>query len=132
MRFTEQELAAMKLNRERPAAAPAPRPPRHAMPKTDGMNKLEARYAREVLDIRQMAKEIIGWKYEAVKLRLADRTWYTPDFMVVFEYHIELHETKGHWEDDARVKIKVAAEMFREFQFRAVQWKKGIWIYEEF
>jgi len=132
MRFTEQELAAMKLNREQPAEAPAPRPPRHAMPKTDGMNKLEARYAREVLDIRQMAKEIIGWKYEAVKLRLADRTWYTPDFMVVFEYHIELHETKGHWEDDARVKIKVAAEMFREFQFRAVQWKKGIWIYEEF
>ena len=32
---------------------------------------------------------------------------------------LQAHESKGHWEDDARVKIKVAAEKF-PFQFIAI------------
>ena len=102
------------------------------MPQTDGMNKLEFRYAREVLDIQQMAGKILSWKYEAIKFRLAKRTYYTPDFMVFSPSNLEIHEIKGFWEDDARVKIKVAAEMFPEFKFVAVQYKKGIWLYETF
>jgi len=130
MRFQdEKEFAEFLLKRDKPVVFSAP-PPRHTIPKTDGMNKLEALYAREVLGIRQMAGEIVSWKYEAVKLRLAKRTWYTPDFMIYFKDHIEIHETKGFWRDDARAKFKVAAEMFPEFKFVAVQYKKGIWIYE--
>ena len=129
-RWTEQEYADLLQKRGQEPSIPFK--PTHTMPRTDGMNKLESRYAREVLDIRQMAGEILSWKYEAIKLRLAKRTYYTPDFMVFTLAGLEIHETKGHWEDDARVKIKVAAEMFPEFKFVAVQHKKGIWIYEAF
>lgn len=114
-----------------PAESPAPRP---ALPKVDRMNKLEGRYAREVLEVRKRDGIILSWHFEAVKLRLADRTGYTPDFMVCYPDRIEFHETKGFWRDDARVKIKVAAELFPMFKFIAVQWSKkaGGWMYEAF
>jgi len=76
------------------------------------MNKIEQRYAAE-LDLQLRAGLIVGWKFEGMKLRLADRTFYTPDFDVWLSGdRLEFHETKGHFEDDARVKLKVAAESF--------------------
>ena len=33
---------------------------------------------------------------------------------------LEMHEVKGHWMEDARVKMKVAADMY-PFRFIAVQ-----------
>lgn len=97
------------------------------------MNKTEQRYATR-LDLLQKAGEIVSYGFEALKLRLADRTFYSPDFLVVTTEQIELHEVKGFWEEDARVKIKVAAEMFPCFAFCAVQWdrKADGWIVEEF
>ena len=98
------------------------------------MNTLEAKYARS-LELQRRAGKIALWRFEAVKLRLADRTWYTPYFFVLRADGVaELHETKGHWEDDARVKIKTTAEAFPEFGFVAVQWDstaKG-WKFESF
>jgi hypothetical protein len=48
---------------------------------------------------------------------------------------LECWEVKGHWEDDARVKIKVAAELF-PFVFRAFKPKAkrdgGGWSMEVF
>jgi hypothetical protein len=83
------------------------------------MNKTEAAYA-SVLEARQQAGEIAWFKFEAVKLRLADNTFYTPDFAVMLTAgEMEMHEVKGFWEDDARVKIKVAAAMY-PFQFLAM------------
>lgn len=63
--------------------------------------------------------------FEAVKLRLADATFYTPDFMVLrHDGSIEFHEVKGSWaapnQDKSRVKLKVAAEMFPWFTFVAI------------
>ena len=43
------------------------------------MNKTEAAYA-ELLAARAHVGEILEFKFESLKLRLADRTWYTPDF----------------------------------------------------
>ena len=43
-----------------------------------------------------------------------------------------LHEVKGHWEDDARVKIKVAATQHPWFRFLAVKAGKTGWQYETF
>jgi hypothetical protein len=88
------------------------------------MNRTEAEYA-SVLESRKLAGEIVGWRYEAYKLRLADNTHYTPDFVVQLTTgEIELHETKactaaGKFlcQDDAKVKIKVAAEQYPEFRF---------------
>lgn len=85
------------------------------------MNKTEAEYAR-FLELRKAAGEIAWFAFEGVKLRLADKTFYTPDFAVMrADGLIEMHEVKGHWMDDARVKIKVAAE---QFPFRFLAFKK--------
>ena len=98
----------------------------------DRMNKLEANYAAYLETLRRAGK-ILFWRFESIKFRLADRTWYTPDFYIMRpDGTIEIHETKGHWEDDARVKIKATAEQFPEFWFVAVQWKRGEWQLERF
>ncbi len=83
-------------------------------------NKTEAAYG-ETLELRRMAGEVVWYKFEGVKLRLADKTFYTPDFAVMLEDgSMEMHEVKGYWEDDARVKIKVASEMY-PFRFIAIK-----------
>jgi hypothetical protein len=93
---------------------------------SNGMNKLENRYASEILSPSILSEEITSWKFQSLKLKLAHRTFYTPDFILTLpDGHIEIHEVKGHWEDDARVKIKVAAQMFPEFVFTAVRWDKS-------
>jgi hypothetical protein len=96
------------------------------------MNKTEARYLQDVIEPRLKTGEYRSAKFEAVKLRLADRTFYTPDFAVVNDAtgEIELHEVKGGWiEDDAMVKFKTAAAMFPEYRWKLVQQKKttGPW-----
>lgn len=98
------------------------------------MNKLETRYAQH-LELRRMAGEIRKWTFEPMKLRLADRTYLTIDFNVVMlDGAIELHEVKGHWEDDARVKVKMAARLFDEYQIVGVSRPKGLgdWKFEYF
>ena len=87
--------------------------------KTGEMNKSEAAYAQH-LEIQKQDGIILWYKFEGIKLRLADNTFYTPDFAVMnAASEIELHEYKGFWEDDARVKIKVAASLY-PFKFVAI------------
>lgn len=100
------------------------------------MNKTEAEYE---LQLKAMLRNgvILWYRFEGLKLRLADNTFYTPDFAVLDRATgvMECHEVKGHWQDDARVKIKVAAEQY-PFRFVAVRKlpKKdgGGWQVEEF
>lgn len=97
------------------------------------MNNLEAAYA-EHLEARRITGEILWFRFDTIKLRLAKATFYSPDFMVVLANHeIEIHEVKGHWEDDARVKIKVAADIY-PFRFLAVTRPKKSegWKFESF
>ena len=90
-------------------------------PRKVGMNQLEKAYA-DLLEEKKRDGEILSWRYEAVRLKLANLTYYTPDFLVIDqEGNVEFHEVKGFWMDDARVKIKVAAEQYPEFYFLAVQ-----------
>jgi hypothetical protein len=82
------------------------------------MNKTEAEYAR-LLELRWQAGEVAWFKFEGVKLRLADNTFYTPDFAVMLaDGQMQMHEVKGHWHDDARAKIKIAADLY-PFEFIA-------------
>lgn len=93
-------------------------------PKRMGMNKTEAAYGQQLV-IDQQLGQIAWWGFEAIKLRLASKAFYTPDFMVIMpDGGVELHEVKGFWRDDARLKIKVAAEQFPMFRFVAVKKKK--------
>jgi hypothetical protein len=98
------------------------------------MNKTEAAYDAHLWTLR--GAEVLWHKFEAVKLRLADATFYTCDFAVLPQSGVlEMHEVKGFWQDDARVKIKVAASIY-PFRFVAVtaRAKKhgGGWAVEEF
>jgi len=87
-------------------------------------NKTEAAY-ENYLELQKRAGDILWYGFEAIKLRLANNCYYTPDFMVVrADGVVELHEVKGFWRDDARVKIKVAASQF-PFKFLAVKKIKG-------
>ena len=96
------------------------------------MNKTEAAYAAH-LDVLKAAGEIVAWWFEPFKLRLADRTWYTVDFLVWHPGGVaECVEVKGFWREDARVKFKVAAEKYNCFCFTAAQRRKGRWEYEYF
>jgi hypothetical protein len=94
--------------------------PRH---KQGEMNGSETRYS-QILNLRLEAGDLQAWYFERIKLRLADNTYLNIDFMTIDkDGYIILDEVKGHWEDDARVKMKVAAEMYPMFTFRAVKLK---------
>lgn len=113
--------------------SPLPKVRSRARPVRGRMNKLETSYAA-YLETLRLGGEITGWSFESIKLRLADRTWYEPDFLVIAaDLELQIHEVKGHWEDDARVKVKVAAEQFpfRFFGIRRLA-KTKQWSREEF
>jgi len=97
------------------------------------MNGTEAKYA-EQLRALQFSGEVLWWEFDALKLRLAPSTFYTPDFFVMrADGQLEVHEVKGTsrgkpWvEDDAAVKIKVAADKY-PFMFRMVWRAEGQWM----
>ena len=103
--------------------------------KAGQMNKTEQMYASH-LEALKAAGEVIWYKFEGMKFRLADNTFFTPDYVVMRSNGaLEAHEVKGFWQDDARVKIKVAADMY-PIKFIAVKVlpknKGGGWATEEF
>jgi hypothetical protein len=103
--------------------------------KAGAMNKTEAAYDQH-LALQQQVGAIQWRRFEGLKLRLADNTFYTPDFAVMSrDGVIECHEVKGFWQDDARAKIKIAADQY-PFRFIAIQAKPkkegGGWKVEEF
>lgn len=105
------------------------------------MNRTEQEHATN-LDFRD---DVLWWAYEAITLKLADDTRYTPDFVVMLDDGtIEFHETKALmangkplFQDDARVKLKVAAKLFPMFRFRCFAGRKpskkhgGDWQWKE-
>lgn len=106
--------------------------------KAGAMNKSEAAYAA-LLESRKQAGEVAWFKFEGIKLRLADNTFYTPDFAVMLaDGRMECHEVKGAraiFQDDAKVKVKVAAELY-PFVFRVAfpvaKRSGGGWSMEDF
>ncbi len=146
--WTTEDLAAWKDN---PTARPQQLPrtsfevsapealrvkAKARQPERGEMNKTEARYSQH-LALRQAAGEILSWSFEPITLRLAKRTTYTPDFFVVMaNCEIQLHEVKGSWraphQEDARVKIKVAAELFPWARFVSASVDGKSWKFEEF
>lgn len=83
------------------------------------MNKTEAAYDAH-LEAEQRAGRVLWRRFEGIKLRLADNTFLTMDFAVLAADGVmELHDVKGFMEDDANVKVKVAASMY-PFRFVVV------------
>jgi len=103
--------------------------------KTGEMNATEKAYSA-FLEVEKQDGRVEWFKFEGLKLRLADNTFYSPDFAVMAaDGVLECHEVKGFWTDDARVKIKVAASLY-PFRFVAVKKQPakhgGGWDIEEF
>lgn len=102
------------------------------------MNKTEAAYALRLQALKNSG-EILWFEFEAVKLKLADNTHLTMDFAVMLANgQLEMHDVKGSaaiFQDDAKVKMKVAAAKF-PFVFKAVypipKKDGGGWMVDEF
>ncbi len=93
------------------------------------MNKLETEFLSQ---LRQF-----GWKTilcQAVKLRLGNGVWYTPDFITYGDdqdYGLVVWEVKGaHIWEDSIVKIKVAASQYPFAQWRLAHKERGMWEYQ--
>lgn len=88
-------------------------------------SKLERKFAA-FLPWLQSKGDFHRWAHEPMKLKLAPNTFYTPDFASFTHIQgmamVTLYEVKGYWRDDARVKFKIAANMYPEFLFVAVTW----------
>ncbi len=98
----------------------APPPPKEP---GDGMTKLERSFT-EVLEIAKDNHDISGWRYEAIRLRLAGRCWFLPDFLTEpcwQEDKFTFIETKGPYaREDSLIKLKVAAETYPCFRWLLV------------
>lgn len=92
-----------------------------------GMNKTEEAMSRELESLKDDGK-ITRWRFESVKIRLADRTWFTVDFQLwIPDGRIVMLETKGWLRDDAAVKFKVAREMYPEYIWVMYRRDHGRW-----
>lgn len=141
MAWSEDDFTKLMAKRERkPAKTAKPAGGKERMQalgrlKQGQQNKTELSYEQH-LEWRKHIGEVAWYKFEGVKLRLADATFYTCDYFVMLTNgELEAHEVKGFWTDDARVKIKVAAELY-PFRFIAVKVKAkkdgGGWEFEDF
>ncbi len=147
--LTQEEVRALlagsggkgRRGRARDNSVTVPAPARNTY-KAGQMNKLEQSYARR-LDLLKAAGEVIDYKFEPFKLVLGkDNCTYKPDFLVILSskgcleqglpptLRMELHEVKGYWEEDARIKFKWAIDAFPWFAFVGCQYKKRAWIFE--
>ena len=81
------------------------------------MNKTEERFEREWIRPRYAIGEVENWGFERIKLRLGKATWYEVDFDIVTTEAILMVDVKGYWHEDARVKIKAAAQTFPFYLF---------------
>lgn len=114
---------ALKQNEHQalsPALAAEPREPKWK-------SKLEREYFFYLRD-KLRHGEILHFAYEPVSLKLAPtagvlkEAWYTPDFLVVgLDRVVEMHETKGHMREAARVRLLVAAAQHPYYRFRLVK-----------
>jgi len=113
------------------------------------MNRGEAEYDAH-LKARLEAKDIVWYDFEPFKLKLADLSFYTPDFVVqVCDATFECHEVKPTYRqkltngtrreapfcfEDAKLKIRFAANKFKHlFKFVIVfPLKQGGWGTVEF
>jgi len=110
-RLTREEAKRLQVDH----LWPAPPPSRRIR---DCMNKTERRLSR-ILHFMKDQHDIRDWAFESEKFRMADKTWYTPDFRVTLPdalnlfVEVKVRKKDGGilWKDDAAVKIKTIAEL---------------------
>ena len=83
--------------------------------KTGERNKTEQAY-EDLLQDQKSSGEVLWYSFDSVKLRLANNTFLSVDFFVLTkDYRLQAVDVKGSMAiitDDAKVKMKIAAEKF--------------------
>ncbi len=106
------------------------------LPPPEG-NLLEQAFSLHLQSMLQTG-EIQWWKYQPLRLRIGRNksgkaAYYKPDHgALTAEGEFILYEVKGFWREAARVRIRVAAELFPFFRFIAATRQDGAWEREEF
>lgn len=98
------------------------------------MNGTETAYAQR-LEALKHDGTIIDWKFHVLRVRLADNTYYEPDFIVMTaERELQIHECKGSFTTDkGQIKVKLCAEVLPWFRvFKCSKQKDGSWVIQEF
>jgi hypothetical protein len=114
--WTPAQLAAY-LGTKKPTKAEAAQQQLRAKGrlKTGERNKTEAAYERHLEVLKHIGK-VLWFKFEGIKLRLADNTFLTVDFAVMnADGLMEMHDVKGGravFQDDAKAKMKIAADLY--------------------
>lgn len=145
LNWTEEDLARHNERRNKKAkSAPKSSKPTskellHALgrKKKGEMNATEQKFANYLRTL-EITGDVLWWKHEGIKLQLADRTTLTVDFNVMLaDGLLVMYDVKGAKaiiEDDAKAKMKIAAEhypfVFR-YAFPRTQKDGGGWIFEE-
>ena len=136
MRLTEAEYADLMRKRSQARESAPPRaermPAGRQVATSDEKratgpkfkSKAEARYA-QMLEAQRRSGQIDSWRYEAITLTLADGCRYTPDFLVIEGGQMSLIEVKGFMREAARLRLKVAVEMYPLFRWWLLWAKKG-------
>lgn len=110
----------MAKKRQRPKAT------RTARLKPAFKSRWEGQYYEHLRELQHRG-DVAWFKYEGLKLRLADGSYYTPDFpQVLADGTVVIDEVKGHWREAARVRFKSAIEQY-PFVFREVRLVGGAW-----
>jgi hypothetical protein len=95
------------------------------------MNRWEADFA-ENLEWQKRAGDIVDYSFGKITFKLADGCRYTPDFFVIDKNgYLQFWEVKGFFRDDAKVKIKVAAEQNPHFSWFVTRKERGVWVTNE-
>lgn len=138
MRGRSRQLLLEKLVKE--GRIPAQKPP--APLSADGKDRLyalgrlkvgeknqsEQRYEDEVLKPGMLVGDIRWYRFEGIKLRLADNTFLTVDYAVLpadgVLTMVDVKGAKAIVQEDARVKMRVAADSY-PFRFEMAFPNKG-------
>ena len=134
MGWTEVALAAHHRNMGLPEPS-RPASPKERRPRGSYRSKTEASFA-QFEDLQVRAGVLKAWRYESIRLKLAEGVTYIPDFIevlpddsVVF-VEVKGRKGSGFWTlPVSRVKVRLAATLFPWWKF-AITWpgaRLGTW-----
>lgn len=124
MRLTEAEYQTLTTRRRTTGGSSAIRQSQA------GPNKTERRFEMTYLDPMLHAGDISVYGYELITLKLGNGVRYTPDYWTITrDGRTVFYEVKGTkaW-DDAKVKLKVAATRFLNYEFFLCAYDRGEWL----
>ena len=113
--WTEEDFTRLKQRKAAPKSTSTQRMQALGRLKAGQMNKTEERFAKH-LELDRHTGRVQWWKFEGIKLMLAKNTSLTVDFAILPETDIltliDVKGSKAMVTDDARVKMKLAAELY--------------------